>query len=72
MGTGGVSWVSLDKSAGTLLAGGQQTVHVTINKTGLNAGNYPTDLELTFTFADPAKAGLEPTSVLIPVTMSVP
>jgi len=72
MGTGGVSWVSLDKSAGTLQAGGQQTIHVTINKTGLNAGNYQTDLELTFTFADPAKAGLEPTSVLIPVTMSVP
>jgi BACON domain-containing protein len=72
VGTGGVSWVILDKSNGTLQGGGQQTVNVTVDTTNLKSGTYQTDLILSLTFANPAKADFEPTSVLVPVTLTVP
>jgi hypothetical protein len=71
--TGGVIWLTLDPSAGTLQAGKQQQVKVTANKkSDLRPGTYRADFILTFTFDDPRKASREPTSVLIPVTMTVP
>ena len=75
MGTGGVNWVTLKPSSGILRGGKQATVQVTTDKSGLQAGNYRTDLLLTFTFdtdVDPTKVGREPTSVTIPFTMTVP
>lgn len=75
MSTGGVNWVTVEPSADILQGGGQATVRVTTDKSGLKAGNYRTDLLLTFTFdtdVDPTKVGREPTSVLIPLTMTVP
>lgn len=69
--TGGVNWLSVDPSAGTLQPGDLQTVLVTIDISGLQAGNYRTDLILTFTF-NPEREGREPTSVLIPVTLTAP
>jgi hypothetical protein len=71
LGTGGVSWVTLDKSNGTLQGGGQQKVNVTVDTTNLKSGTYLTDLTLTFNF-HPTKVGREPTSVLVPVTLTVP
>jgi hypothetical protein len=71
VGTGGVSWVTLDKSKGTLQGGEQQIVNVTVDTTNLKSGTYITDLTLTFNF-HPIQVGREPTSVLIPVTLSVP
>jgi hypothetical protein len=70
--TGGINWIQLDKDAGILAPGISQTVNVTMINTGLKvANNYQTDLILTFSFADPAKAGFEPTSVLVPVTLKI-
>ncbi|SRR6266568_311282 len=72
----GVSWVKLNNSVvplrGTLQGGSTQPINVTINKTGLPAGPQQTDLSITFTFHDPAKASLEPTSRSVKVTMTVP
>lgn len=71
--TGGINWIQLDTSAGILTAGESQTINVALMSLGLKAANsYQTDLILTFTFADPAKAGFEPTSVLVPVTLIIP
>ena len=75
MGTGGVNWVTLKPSSGILRGGKQATVQVTTDESGLQAGNYRTDLLLTFAFdtdVDPTKVGREPTSVTIPLTMTVP
>lgn len=72
MGTGGVNWVSLNSNKGTLQGGEQATVVVTTDKSGLQPGNYRTDLILAFTFTDPQKADREPTSVLYPVTLTIP
>src|SRR5262249_45954640 len=70
--TGGISWIQLDNSVGILAQGNSQKVNVTIISTGLKAANdYQTDLIITFSFADPAKAGFEPTSVLVPVTLKI-
>jgi Viral BACON domain len=68
---GGVSWLELDKSIGTLQPGEQLTIQVTTNNGDLQPGTYRTDLILTFTF-DPMRAVQEPTPVLIPVTMTIP
>jgi hypothetical protein len=65
--TGGVSWLTLDQSKGILQPGVQQTANVTV----AGVGHHTTDLILTFTF-HPAIPGREPTSVLIPVIMTVP
>jgi hypothetical protein len=77
MDTGGVNWVTLSPNNGSLQAGGQATINVTSNTSLLSsqAGNYRTDLRLTFTFdtaIDPTKVGHEPTSTLVPLTMTVP
>ncbi len=76
MSTGGVNWVTVDPSAGILQGGGQTTVVATTDKRNLKkAGNYRTDLLLSFTFdtaIDPTKAGREPTSVPIPIELTVP
>jgi len=80
--TGEVSWLKLVKEPGILQSSLQGTlpteeklkVFVTTDISGLPAGNYRTDLILTFAFDlndDPTKAGREPASALIPVTMSV-
>lgn len=80
--TGGVSWLKLVKEPGilqsslqgTLPRNAQLKVLVTTDISGLPAGNYRTDLILTFAFdlnTDATKAGREPASALIPVTMSV-
>jgi hypothetical protein len=71
--TGGINWIQLDTSAGILAPGASQTINVTLMSMGLKAANsYQTDLILTFTFADPNKAGFEPTSVLVPATLIIP
>jgi hypothetical protein len=68
-----VSWLDVTPNTGTLLGGGSQTVNVTVKPNAqAPAGTYTTDLILTFTFSDPAKAAHEPTSVLIPITVAVP
>lgn len=68
-----VSWLDVAPNTGTLLGGGSQTVKVTVNPNAqAPAGTYTTDLILTLTFSDPAKADREPTSVLIPITVAVP
>lgn len=68
-----VSWLDVAPNTGTLLGGGSQTVNVTVNPNAqAPAGTYTTDLILTLTFSDPAKAAHEPTSVLIPITVVVP
>jgi len=72
--SGDLTWVKLDTSDGTLGPGKQQTVKVTVDKTVLRAGKSQGDLLLTFTFnlqSDPSKAGREPTSVPIPITLTV-
>lgn len=71
MGTGGVDWVSLNPSEGSLQGGKQADVVVTTDKSNLQAGTYRTDLILTITF-DPNKDNREPTSSLFPVTLNVP
>jgi len=74
MDTGGVNWVTLSTSKGTLQAGGQAGGHATVNvmiDTSLlphQAGTYKTDLKVTFTFSP----GGNSTSTLVPVTMTVP
>ncbi len=81
--TGGVSWLKLVKDNGAfqstlpgpLPPNGKLKVFVTTDIRGLPAGNYRTDLILTFAFDptyDPTKAGREPASALIPVTMIIP
>ena len=71
--TGGINWINLDTSAGILDPDKSQTIKVTLESIGLKAANsYRTDLILSLTFADPAKADFEPTSVLVPVTLTVP
>jgi hypothetical protein len=75
MSTGGVNWVTVDPGAGILQGGRQTTVVATTDKSRLQAGDYRTDLLLTFTFdttVDPTKKGLEPTSVPIPIELTVP
>ena len=68
-----VSWLDVTPNTGTLLGGGSQTVNLTVNPNAqARAGTYSTDLILTLTFSDPAKAAHEPTSVLIPITVAVP
>ena len=80
--TGGVSWLKIVEDNGILkstLTGhiqpdGNLQVFVTTDISGLPPGNYRTDLMLTFAFdldADPTKAGREPASALIPVTLQV-
>jgi len=70
MDTGGVNWVTLSTSNGTLQAGWQATVNVMIDTSLLphQAGTYNTDLKVTFTFSQ----GGASTSTLVPVTMTVP
>jgi len=75
MSTGGVNWVTVEPGAGILQGGGQATVVATTDKRGLPAGDYRTDLILTFAFdtdVDPTKVGREPTSVPIPIELTVP
>lgn len=75
MSTGGVNWVTVEPGAGILQGGGQATVVATTDKRDLPAGDYRTDLLLTFAFdtdVDPTKVGLEPTSVPIPIELTVP
>jgi hypothetical protein len=80
--TGGVSWLKIVEGNGILkstlpgkiLPDGKLKVFVTTDISGLPPGNYRTDLMLTFAFdldADPTKAGREPASALIPVTLKV-
>jgi hypothetical protein len=71
---GGVDWVTaIDPPDGTLQGGGQVTVKVTTDPTKApGPGKYKTDLVLTFTFVDPDKKNREPSSVRIPLTVTVP
>jgi Viral BACON domain len=71
--TGGVSWLNLESNAGILQRGKSQKVNVMVDRSTLPAavGPYTTNLLLTFTF-HPAILGREPTSIPIPVTMTVP
>jgi len=83
--TSKVSWLTLkditgapllgaQKITGTWTNGGEQLkVSVTVNQNSLSASrNYRTDIVLTLKFTDPAKAKLEPTSILIPISVTVP
>ncbi len=72
MNAGGVDWVTkIDPSGGTLPGGDQVTVEMTTDTTlAPGAGNYRTDLILTLTF-DPNKDNREPSSVLIPLPITV-
>lgn len=74
MNAGGVDWVTkIDPPEGTLEGGGQVMIKVTTDTTlAPGAGKYRTDLVLTFTFVDPNKKNREPSSVRIPLTMTVP
>jgi hypothetical protein len=69
--SGGVSWLNLNSKAGTLQPGKSKTVSVTVDRNSLAKGPYTTTLLLTFSFHPPIP-GREPTSVLIPVTMTAP
>jgi hypothetical protein len=74
MNAGGVDWVTkIDPPDGTLQGGGQVTIEVTTDTTlAPGAGKYRTDLVLTFTFVDPNKKNREPSSVRIPLPITVP
>lgn len=76
MSTGGVNWVTVDPGAGILQGGGQTTVVATTDKRNLkDTGDYRTDLLLSFTFdtaTDPTKVDREPTSVAVPIELTVP
>lgn len=67
---GGVKWVSLNPSSGTFHnVGDNATVNVKINTNTLKPTT-STDLMVTFAFVDPPLSSNEPTSVLIPITIS--
>lgn len=74
MNAGGVDWVTkIDPPDGTLPGGGKVTIEVTTDPTlAPGAGKYRTDLVLTFTFVDPNKKNREPSSVRIPLLITVP
>ncbi len=69
--TGGVSWLTVDRSAGTLQSSAQQMVDVKVDKSSLPAGTYNTELILTMTFHT-ISVGQHPTTILVPVTLTVP
>jgi hypothetical protein len=73
MNAGGVDWVtSIDPPEGTLAEGEQKTVVVTTDTTlAPGAGTYRTDLVVTLTFK-PNDKKREPSSVHIPLTITVP
>jgi len=71
----GINWVTLNPSAGNRLqGGGLQTVKVAVDESLLphQAGNHKTDLTITLTFSDQNRYGSGSTSVLVPVTMTLP
>lgn len=68
--TSGVSWLTVDKSAGTLQPGEKMTANVTVDSGSLAAGTYHTHLKLTMTFQT-ISVGQHPTIELIPVTVTV-
>jgi hypothetical protein len=71
--SGDVDWVTeLVPSSGTLQGGEQKTIEVTIDTTSTEPGKYRTDLVLTFTFTDPNKKDREPSSVRVPLAITVP
>jgi hypothetical protein len=80
-----VSWLTLNditgipqlgakKITGTWSNGGEQLkVSVTVDQNSLSTSrNYRTDIVLTLKFTDPTMANLEPTSILIPISVTVP
>jgi hypothetical protein len=67
----GVTQAGGQKIKGTLLAGQSLKVNVTSQNAPAVKGTYTTDLILTLTFSDPALAGHEPTSILIPISVVV-
>ncbi len=69
--TGGVNWLTVDPSAGTLQPGEQTTANVTVDSGSLAAGTYHTHLKLSMTFHT-ISVGQHPTTVLVPITMTVP
>src|SRR5205814_1827344 len=46
--TGGTSWLSLAPSSGTIPPGGQQTVNMTADTSGLATGNYTPSVNFSF------------------------
>jgi hypothetical protein len=70
----GIPQVGGQKITGTWSNGGEQLkVNVTVAQNSLSKSRtYRTDIVLTLKFTAPAKANLEPTSILIPVTVTVP
>jgi hypothetical protein len=68
--TGGVSWLTVDRSAGTLQPGEQTTVNMTVDSDSLAAGTYHTHLKHTTAFHT-ISVGQHPTTELIPVTLTV-
>jgi len=67
---GGVNWLKVDPSAGTLQPGEQTTVNVTADSGSLAAGTYQSHLKLTINFST-IRVGQHPTVELIPITVTV-
>jgi hypothetical protein len=70
-----VNWLSVVPNTGILLGGASLPLPATVaanQNAQASAGTYTTDLILTLTFSDPALAGHEPTSILIPISDVVP
>ncbi len=68
--SGGVNWLKVDPSAGTLQPGEQTTANMTADSGSLAAGTYHTHLKLSMTFHT-ISVGQHPTIELIPVTVTV-
>jgi hypothetical protein len=70
---GEVQWVTVTVEPGaTILQGGEQaTIVATIDKSGLEPGDYRTDIVFTITF-EPNDKKREPSSVVFPVTVTIP
>jgi len=60
--TGGLSWLSLDVTSGTLSAGQTQVLHVTVNPTALLPGTYTASITINLSSGGP---------LTVPVTLTV-